>query len=101
MKVPPVRKFRSFRDTSWDVTPPNVFKFTRDVLEGCGDLCLAVVTHSAALEHRSRKLVVISRTVHENDDLSSLAWTFLRTLRHWLFHTLIPIRLLDRVKAKR
>src|SRR6516164_8756573 len=99
VKLSPTHKSRC-RDTPWNVWTSNVFEFTRHVFQGCDDLLLAAFTHSAALERRSRKLVVISRTIHENDDLFFPARTLLRILCRWLFHLFISLRLLDRVKEK-
>ena len=48
------------------------------------DLLHAAVTHLAAQERRLRELVVISRTVHENDHLLWLD----RSLLRWFLHIL-------------
>src|SRR5439155_17804105 len=57
-------------------------------LESCFDLFLAALRHSAVLELRPRKLVEMSLTVHENDDLFFRDPTSLRTFHRWLLHIL-------------
>src|SRR5205807_1790009 len=91
--------FRS-RDTSWDGCARDVPKLNCRILESCSDLLFAVITHSAALERRSRKLVVISRIIHQHDYLLLFDRSFLRSLCRCLLHNMTSMFCTIRNHAK-
>jgi len=92
---------RTDRDASRNISVSNVLEYRRLILEGCFDLFFPALTDPAAFQDRPWNLIIILRRVYENDDLASLARMLCRTFPRWLFHSSIPVRLLDCVKAKR
>jgi len=92
---------RTDRDPSRNISVSNVLEYRRLILEGCFDLFFPALTDPAAFQDRPWNLIIILRRVYENDDLASPARMLCRTFPRWLFHSSIPVRLLDCVKAKR
>src|SRR5205085_642134 len=63
-------------DAAGDARSVDVPKFARPFLELFLDLLLVAFVHPAALQRRSRQLVVVICTVFEDDDLLSVVRSF-------------------------